>query len=162
MIDAANRRLRKELMYRAVQRLRRGEVAAEWLFDNNASIFGASRFGQTFCNRCEHARGDSEIMQRPSRVGERLAQTFVCGLIVVIAVDVLKTRSKFSESIHLESAVLLDAVAGPLLQLIQGPARLRDSDDRHIHVAMPDHCLQRRKDLLVRQISGSPEENKRI
>jgi hypothetical protein len=101
-------------------------------------------------------------MQRPLRVGERLTQTLVRGLIVVIAVDVLKTRSKLSEGIGLESAVLLDTVASPVLQLIQVPAGLRNSDDRHIQVATLDHCLQRRKDLLVRQISTGPEKNKRI
>src|ERR1051326_4243006 len=101
-------------------------------------------------------------MQWPLRVGERLTQTLVCGFIVVIAIDVLKPRNQFSQSLDLESAVLPDTVASPVFQLIQGPARLCDSDDRHIHVAMLDHCLQRREDLLVRQISGSPEENKCI
>ena len=162
VIDAANRRLRKELMDRAVQRLRRREIAAERFFDNNPSVFCAFGFGKTFCNPSEHARGDSEIMQRPLRIDERLMQAVVRGLIVVIAVDVLKTRSQFSEGIGVESAVLLDAVASPVLQLIQVPAGLRHSDDRHIQVATLDHCLQRRKNLLVRQISGGPEKNKRI
>ena len=89
-------------------------------------------------------------MQRPLRVSERLTQAFVRGLIVVIAVDVLKTRSKLSEGFGIEFAVLPDTVASAVLQLIQVPPRLRDSDDRHIQVATLNHCLQRRKDLLVR------------
>ena len=48
------------------------------------------------------------------------------------------------------------------LQLFEVPASLGDADDRHIEVAALDHRLQRRKDLLVRQVAGRAEENESI
>ena len=49
-----------------------------------------------------------------------------------------------------------------LLQLLEVPAALGHADDRHIEVAALDHRLQRREDLLVRQIAGGAEEDQGV
>jgi hypothetical protein len=48
------------------------------------------------------------------------------------------------------------------MQLIQGPAGLGDADDRHVKLAAADQRLERREDLLVRQVAGGAEEHERI
>ena len=58
-------------------------------------------------------------MQWPLSFTKHVTQALIRGLITVIPIDVLKTRNKFSESVALELAVLLDTVASPILQLIQ-------------------------------------------
>src|SRR5207249_5877246 len=141
MIDAADSRFGEELVDRTVQRLRGYKVAAEGFFDNDASSFCAARFGQTFCYGCKHAWRYREIMQWPLSITEHLAESHVRGLIPVISIDVLQTRRKFSESVDLKPAMLLDTFASAIFQLIQIPTGLCHSDDRHIKVTTLDHCL---------------------
>ena len=54
--------------------------------------------------------------------------------------------------------MLLDAVARAGAELVDPPAGLRHADDRHVEMAAFHHCLQRRKDLLVREIARRAEE----
>jgi hypothetical protein len=48
------------------------------------------------------------------------------------------------------------------LQLFYFPWSPRNSNNWHIQFPTPDHRLQRRKDLLIREIARDPEEDKRI
>ena len=61
-----------------------------------------------------------------------------------------------------EAAVLLEAVAGARAELLDAPTRLGDADHRHMQVAALEHCLQRREDLLVREIAGGAEEDEGV
>jgi hypothetical protein len=54
--------------------------------------------------------------------------------------------------------VLLEAVLGTGVELLELPAGLRHADDRHVEVAALHHRLQRWKDFLVRQIASRAEE----
>src|SRR5262249_54811604 len=47
-------------------------------------------------------------------------------------------------------------------ELVQGPARLCDADDRHIERAAAHHALERREDLLVREVARGAEEHERV
>jgi hypothetical protein len=58
--------------------------------------------------------------------------------------------------------VLLDAVARAGAKLVDPPAGLRHADDRHVEVAAFHHCVQRRKDLLVREVAGRAEEDESV
>src|SRR4051812_2126676 len=58
--------------------------------------------------------------------------------------------------------MLLDAVASPRLQLVKIPTRLGHADDRHVKPPMLHHCLQRRENLLVRQIARGAKKHKCI
>src|SRR5580704_18329095 len=51
MVNAKNRRFGKDGVQRGVEFLSRSEIAAEWLFEDYAGIFGAACSAQTFHNR---------------------------------------------------------------------------------------------------------------
>ena len=55
--------------------------------------------------------------------------------------------------------MLLQALAAPGPELIEGPAGLGHADHRHVEVAALDHRLQRREDLLVGEIARGAEED---
>ena len=84
------------------------------------------------------------------------------GRVVVVAVDVAQQAAQLVEGRRVEAAVFLDAVARPRLELVEGPAGLGHADDRHVQVAALHHRLQRREDLLVRQIAGGAEEDQGV
>src|SRR6266849_760575 len=73
MVDAVDRRLGKGLMKRAVQFLRRCEVTAKWLFDDESRIRGTSRPSQSSRDSAEQTGWDREIKQRVLGVAEGLA-----------------------------------------------------------------------------------------
>ena len=64
----------KELMKNLVQFPRRSEIAPERLFHHDARIFRGARMRQSFRYRGEHAGRDREIVQRPLRISQKLAQ----------------------------------------------------------------------------------------
>ena len=153
----------KELVQRAVELLRRGEVAAEGLFDDDARILGAAGLGQPFGDRREQAGRDGQVVQRPLGGAQRLAQALRTSRVAVIAVDVLQPGAELART-HPASTPpcfsRLSLRARP--ELIEVPARLRHADDRHVEVTVPDHRLQRREDLLVRQVAGGAEEDEGV
>ena len=51
---------------------------------------------------------------------------------------------------------------GALDELVERPAGLGDADDRHLEPAAPRQRLQRREDLLVREVAGGAEKDQRI
>jgi hypothetical protein len=79
--------------------------------------------------------------------------------VFVIAVHVAEQTVQFVESRAIEPSVFLDTVTRPCLELIEVPAGFGHADDRLVQVAAFGHCLQRRKNFLVSQISGGPEED---
>ena len=91
------------------------------------------------------------------------AQLFADGLkgrrAFVIAVHVPKQSAQLFKSRGIQASVLLDAVTGPRLELVEVPAGFGHADHRLVQVAAFGHRLQRRKDFLVSQISGRPEED---
>src|SRR6266567_5236919 len=58
--------------------------------------------------------------------------------------------------------MVLEAVARPIAQLVQGPAGAGHADDRRIQMAPPDQRLQRGEDLLVGQIARRTEKNEGV
>src|SRR5262249_55993240 len=66
------------------------------------------------------------------------------------------------EGVGRGTRVVLEAVLGPGLELLEVPARLGHADDRHVQVAALLHRLKRREDLLVREVSGRAVEHERV
>jgi thiamine pyrophosphate-dependent acetolactate synthase large subunit-like protein len=56
--------------------------------------------------------------------------------------------------------MFLKAVAGPIAKLVEGPARFRHANHRHVKVASLQHRLERRKNLLVGQVSSAPKKTR--
>src|SRR5215469_16190721 len=58
--------------------------------------------------------------------------------------------------------MFLQTVLRPRLQLVETPIGLGHADNRHVKIATLQHRLQRREDLLVRQVARGAEEYERI
>ena len=54
--------------------------------------------------------------------------------------------------------MFLQAIRGPLAELLQVPACFRDADNRDIQMTALYHGLERREYLLVGQIAGCAEK----
>ena len=162
VVDAEDGLLGKVGVERAVQLLGRGEVAAERLLDDDAGVLDAARFRQPFDDGGEHAGRNDQVVQRPLGGAEGLAQLRKRRRVAVIAVDVIQQGAKLRVRRRVQAAVLFEAVLGPRFELIERPFGPTHADDRHVEMAAPDHRLQGRKDLLVRQVAGGAEEDERI
>ena len=109
----------------------------------------------------QHGR-DGEVVRRALGRPSSLRDGLERGRIVVVAVHVAQQARQLGEGRRVEAAVLLDAVLRPRLELVQGPARLGHADHRRLQVAAADHRLQRREDLLVRQVARGAEEDQGV
>ncbi len=146
-----------------VQRARRGEVAPERLFDDDARARACSR--------------PARAAPRPSRTAPAESRGS--------APDAARRRAPCAApgtSPHRRSRRRRSAAGSrasrtprhrappcfsrlslrPRLQLVEVPAGLGDADHRHVEMAALDHRLQRRKDLLVREVAGGAEEHQRV
>ena len=102
------------------------------------------------------------IVHRIARAAERFTQLLKSRGILIIAIDVLEQSDEFSEGSFVDAAMLRQAVAHPIANLVDVPSGFRDADHRHVQGAVLDHLLQRRKYLLVRQVSAGAEEDQSI
>ena len=91
-------------------------------------------------------RRDGEVVRRPLRRTELLADGLEGCRIVVVAVDVAQQTGQLLERRRIDAAaVLLEAVARPRLELVELPAGLGHADHGHVEVAPLEHRLQRRE-----------------
>ena len=106
---------------------------------------------------------DGEVVRRPLRGAELLADGLERCRIVVVAVHITQQSGELLERSRIDpAAVLLEAVACTRLELVQVPAGLGHADDGHVEVAALEHRLQRGKDLLVSKIARCAEEHERV
>ena len=101
-------------------------------------------------------------MRRPLGGAKLSADGLERRRVLVVAVDVAQQAAQRVERRGIEPAVLLEAVLGAGLELVERPAGLRHADDRHVEVAALHHRLQRGKDLLVREVAGRAEEHEGV
>src|SRR5258708_36795921 len=101
-------------------------------------------------------------MHRALRPPELLFQLRERRGIAVVAVDVAKPWRERGERALVQAAVLGDARFRALEQLRQSPPGLGHADNRKIELAATRHRLERRKDLLVREVPRGAEEHKGI
>src|SRR4029077_19249117 len=87
VVDAEDRRLVEDAMERRVQGPGRGQVAAERLLQDDPRALRAPGLAETLDDRREEARRDREVVERPLRVAERLAERGVGLLVLVAAAD---------------------------------------------------------------------------
>ena len=78
----------------------------------------------------QHGR-NGEVVRRPLRGAELLPDRPERGDVVVVAVDVAQQSAKLRERGGVEPAMLLQAVPGPGLHLVEAPAGLGHADHRH-------------------------------
>ncbi len=101
----------KKLMQCFVQFASGGEIAAEWFFDDDARVFRALRFCQTFRNRFEKAGWNGQIKQRLGGGAHFLFQSHKCVGIVVIAIDIAQPLTQFRKRFGINSATVFFMLA---------------------------------------------------
>src|SRR5207247_9801493 len=158
MVDPKDRLLVKAAEQRAVERLRRREVTAEGLLDDDASAGSAAGFAELLHDQPEHRGRNREIVRRTLRGTELLAYALERRRVSVVPVDVAQQATERIEPTGIESAMLLDAVARAGAKLVQAPSCLGDADQRHVEVTALRHRLHGGKDLLVAEIARGAEE----
>ena len=135
---------------------------AERLLDDDAGAVGAARLAELLDDQPEQHGRDGEVVRGPLGGAELLAEGLERRRVLVVAVDVAQQAAQLVERRGIEPAVLLEAVLGAGLELVEVPAGLGHADDRHVEVAALHHRLQRREDLLVGQIAGGAEEDQGV
>jgi len=86
-------------------------------------------------------------------------------MVGVVAVDVAQQARQAGEGLLVDLAlagVVLHALAGPLAQPVQVPARAGDPDDGHVQAVALDQAQQSREDLLVGEVAGGAEEHEGV
>ena len=88
---------------------------------------------QALDDRGKHARRNREVMQRPRRAAERLAQPFVCRGVAIIAVDVLESGARaWRTPPHRRRRALAGFRAHVREAASTFQRRSRDADDRQV------------------------------
>jgi len=113
-------------------------------------------------HRLEQRGWDREVVQRPLRVAELLAELRERPGVQVVAVDVAEQLAQPCERRVVDAAVLGQARVHPLEQRLTGPARARDAHHGDVEVPAPHHRLQRGEDPLGREVAGDAEQDQRV
>ena len=164
VVDPEDARLGEHRVKDAVELLRRLQVAPERLLDDDAGVLRAVGRAEALDDRGEEARRDREVVRGALRAAEGLTQRLEGGLVAVVPVDVAhELREPAERALVVDTtAVRLDAVAGPVAQLLHRPRRGRDADHGHAQLAPLEHVVERREDLLVGQVARRAEEHQRV
>ena len=163
VVDAETALLREHAVQRLVQRPGRLQVAPKRLLDDDAPALCKAHAAELVDDRREQLRRDREVVDRAPGARERVAQRDVGPRVVVGAPDIADERRKLLVSRGIEPLRAgHQAVPHTLAELLSGPVLTCDADDRHLQLARLDHALQRRDDVLERQVSSDPEDDNRI
>src|SRR5258706_4811423 len=118
-----------------VELLRRGELAAERLLDDDSRALLRAGGGELARHRLEHARWNGEVVRGALGAAQLLLELGEGRRVVVVAVDVLEERDELVERGFVETAVLGDAGAGAFDELIARPAGFGHADDGELQDA---------------------------
>src|SRR5258705_9255887 len=143
MVDAEDVLLVESAEQDPVEFLRRGTVVTERFFNDDASAFGAVRLGQLFDNQAEQPRWDGEVMRRPLRGAELLANRLKGCRVVIVTVDVTQQARKLVQRRGIgTTSMFVETFARSRAELVDVPTGLGHADDRHIEMAAFDHRLE--------------------
>ena len=159
MINAEYRVFLKNLVQRDIQRPRGREVATERLFNDDTRILCASRAAQAFNDGRKHARRDREIVQRPLAALERDTHPLESIGISIVAIDVAQRADKLAGDLFFDAFDGADGVPRMRLEIIKRPTGLGYPHERDIKLAPSTHRIERRQDLLVREVAARAEQN---
>ena len=164
VVDAEDVFFREELCQQAAQCLRRLAVVAERLLDHQPRVRRRSPdLRQRLRHGAEQAGRHREVMQRPLRLAELLAQFGEGGGVVVVAIDVAQQVAsavacafasvtpwcfRLSAARSFSWSRLQPALATPMIGTFKPSSRTRPE--------------QRREDLLVGEIAGGAEKHDRV
>src|SRR5262249_4753263 len=82
--------------------------------------------------------------------------------IRVVAVDIAKQFQHLGKSIAIDTAVVLQAIFGASLQLIERPSGLGNPDNRDVETFVANEPLDGSENLLICEIAGGAKEHQRV
>ena len=162
MVDAKDGLFVESRQQNSIQRSRRGEIGAERLLHDDARALRRAGLAELLHRQSEQHWRNRQVVGRMLGGAKLLPDRLERGWILIVAVDIAQQAQEFLESGAIHTAVLVDAVGGPCAELIEIPALLCHADHRNIEVAAFHHRMQRREDLLVREIAGGAEKNESV
>ena len=163
MIDAEDRVFREHRVRNLVELPRGGQVASEWLFDNDARMLGQIRGTESFDHRLKERGRDSEVVRRAPSATQRLFYRRERARVFIVPTHVPEQGQKMVEgTLVIDPARSLYAVRHALVQTRQTPLREGDADHRDLEGSSFHHRIERREDHLVGEIARHTEEHQRV
>src|SRR5262249_40921541 len=114
--------------------------------------------GELLDDQLEQYGRDGQVVRRSPGRTERLADRLERRRVLIVAVHVAQQAAQPIERGRVDAAVLVEAVLGSGAELLEAPAGLCHTDDRHVEMTALQHGLERGKDLLVREVARRAEE----
>src|SRR5215510_3434607 len=104
MVDAKDRRLIEGTEQNLVEFLGGGAVVTKGFFNDDASAFSAVRLRQLLHDQPKQRRWDGEVVRRPLRGAQLLADGLKGRRVLVVAVNIVEQARQLVESCAVESA----------------------------------------------------------
>ena len=137
---------------------RRGQVASERLFDDDARMIGQVRGAEPCDHRREERGRDSEIVCRTPSATQRLFYLRERAPVVVVSAHVAEQGQKMVEgALVIDPVRSLDAVLHAIAQMRQTPLRGGHADDRNLQIASFRHRIDAGKIILWARSPVTPK-----
>jgi hypothetical protein len=158
--------LSQDLVDLVVELDRRLEVVPEGLLDHDPCALGAARAAELLDHRREDRRRDLEIEDGMLGVANRLLDPVVGVPLHVVALDVGELLAEGREDVVVNlgasgGGARLDRLAGMLAQVVIGPFRATDPDNRDLQGAVLAQVVEGFERHLPGQVAGDPEDHQR-
>ncbi len=163
VVDAVELRLVDERVQALVQLARRGEVVAERLLDDDASVLGEARVREPADDRREERGRDLEVEDRQLLAFDLGRDLSVDGGVLEIAVDVREALREAVEHLLVERlAGGDDRVPRALDQLLERPVVERDADDRAVEEPARFESVQRAERHHAGEVARDAEDDEHV
>src|SRR5205085_4487771 len=121
------------------------------------------RLAQVLDHDRKHARRNREVVKRPLRLAERLAQLGEGGALAIVAINVAQQADEARHRLLVAGRhECLETVAHAPRELLGLPAGARHPDDGHAEQPAAHQVIERRIDLAIAQIAGGAEQDNGI
>uniref|UniRef100_A0A6J5ZVK3 Unannotated protein n=1 Tax=freshwater metagenome TaxID=449393 RepID=A0A6J5ZVK3_9ZZZZ len=163
MVDAEDPLLGEDGVKVVVQLLRRCEVAAERLLDNDPGLVGKPDVTEVPDDRTEERRRDRQVVNRTLGAAKLILELKEGLVLGVLAAGVSQQPAELLESRLVEAVRAgFKALLGALAKQVHVAALACHANHGHVEFAVDDHPLQGREDLLVGEVAGGAEYNQRV
>src|SRR6185312_9022040 len=104
VVDTEDRGLRERCPQDAVELPRRGEIAPEWLLDDDARATGQSFATEPLDHGREQRGRNSQVMHRTASTAEYTPQRLERARVAVVTIDILHERQQPVQSVAVDGA----------------------------------------------------------
>ena len=148
---------------RAIEGLRGPQVAPQRLLHDDAGPACAARSAERGHHFPEQARRNCEIVQRRSRVPERVTQPAEGVRVAVIAADEVQASTQVRQhrcvdGIHVRAHAFRD----PVLDARETPLLAGQPEHGPGQPSTADQLIDGRNDLLEREVAADPEDHQGV